>query len=82
MEGQLGGHAETMLNKQLCFLGGLEHLSEGKSLEVKDCKEEVEGDKNYTVYSWLSSMCNVNYSTKKVCIQVVMSLLWKFIISQ
>ena len=82
MEEQLGGHVKTMLNKQLHFLDGLECLSEGKSLQVKDCMEEVDGDKNYTLHSWLSSMCNANYSTKKVCIQVVIPLLWKSIISQ
>ena len=67
---------------EVCFLDGLNHLSEGKLLQVKDCMEEVDGDENYTVHSWLSSMCNVNYSTKKVHIQVVMPPLWKSIISQ
>ena len=61
---------------------GLERLSEGKSLQVKDCVEEEDGDKNYTLHSWLSSMCNVNYSTKKVHIQVVTPPLWKSVISQ
>ena len=82
MEEQLGGHTKTMLNKQLHFLDGLERLSEGKSLQVKDCMEEEDGDKNYTLHSWLSSMHNVNYSTKKVHIQVVTTLLWKSVISQ
>ena len=82
MEEKLGGHAKTMLNKQLHFLDGLECLSEGKSLQVKDCMEEVDGDINYTLHSWLSLMHNVNYSTKKVCIQVVTPPLWKSVISQ
>ena len=82
MEGQLGGHAKTMLNKQLHFLDGLKCLSEGKHLQVKDCMEEMDGDKNYIIHSWLSLMHNVNYSTKKVHTQVVTLPLWKSITSQ
>ena len=82
MEEQLSEHTKTMLNKQLRSLDGLERLSEGKSLQVKDCVEEEDGVKNYTLHSWLSSMRNVNYSTKKVRIQVVTPSLWKSIISQ
>ena len=51
MEEQLGGHTKTMLNKHLCFLDGLVHLSEEKPLQMKDCMEEVDGDKNNTVHS-------------------------------
>ena len=67
----MGGHAKTMLNKQLHFLDGMECLSEGKHLEVKDCMKEADGDKNYSVHSWLSLMCNMNYSAKQVHIQAV-----------
>ena len=82
MERQLGGHTKTMLNKQLCFLDGLECLSKGKPLKVKDCMEETDGDKNYTVHSWLSLMHNVNCSTKNVHIQVVTPPHWKSVTSQ
>ena len=78
MEYHLKPEIKTLLNNQLQFLDGLEHLSKGMPLQANDSFEDIEeSSKDYILHSWLTPLWNNNYSNK--CIHVLAALppLWR-----
>ncbi|KAF8490212.1 hypothetical protein JB92DRAFT_2835904 [Gautieria morchelliformis] len=66
-----------MLNKQLCFVDGLERLAEGKSLDGNGKGLLEDNLKPYNVHLWIMSLESPNSPSKELRIQAVTPALWK-----
>ena len=78
MKYHLKPEIKMLLNNELQFLDGLEHLSEGKPLQANGSFEDVEeSSKDYILHSWLTPLQNDNYSDKHIRVLAALPPLWR-----